>query len=107
MGRLKPNEFALSNHSPDTTHLKQDSFGGCVTLWFMEAGSCLRGNDAGGGIGLVIDIEPWREGTRLLARKSGVTDSELLGDEFEVVGYVGGDEKLRAEGNPDDGELYD
>lgn len=76
-----------------------------MTLWFIEAGSCLRGNDAGGGIGLVIDIEPCRGGIRLLARKSGVTDSELLGEELEVDGYVGGDEKFRADGNPADGEL--
>lgn len=57
------------------TYLKHDSFGGEITLWFINAGS-LRGSEAGGGIGLVNDTGPVREGTRrLLGRKLGCTDS--------------------------------
>jgi hypothetical protein len=61
-----------------------------MTLWFMVAGSSLRGRDAGGGIGLVRDMGPWRDGTRrLLARKSGMTGSASVGGELGlVVGYI-------------------
>ena len=60
----------------------------------MDAGSGLRGRDAGGGIGLVRDMGPWTDGTRrLLARNSGTMGSISVGGELGlVVGYICGEE---------------
>lgn len=74
----------------DGTNLKQDSLGGCMTLWFIDEGSALRGRDAGGGIGFVSDMGPLRDGTsKLLTRKSGTTGSACVDGELGlVVGYT-------------------
>ena len=47
-----------------------------MTLCLTVEGSCLRGRKAGGGMGLVKDKGPLREGIwRLLARRSGMAVS--------------------------------
>lgn len=90
--------MAVSMVTPDSkqegTNLKQDSLDGCMTLWFMDEKSCLRGRDAGGGIGFVRDMGPLRDGTsRLLTRKSGTTSSACDDGELGlVVGYARGEE---------------